>query len=144
MASFWAPDAINNGGQTAQAQRQPPTGPEGLKRVFKSLLAAFPDRKYNIEDILAIGDKVVCRITVSGTHQGLPEIPAEGGMLMTVPPTGKAYTVQQIHIFRVANGKIAEHWAVRDDLGMIQQLGLVPFDPIDTPKGVYYDSSHDS
>lgn len=126
MVSFWAPDAINHGGQTAQAQRRPPTGPEGLKRVFKSLLTAFPDRKYIVEDILATGDKVVCRLTVSGTHQGVPEIPVEGGMLMTVPPTGKAYTVQQIHICRVANGKIAEHWAVRDDLGMMRQLGVVP------------------
>ena len=124
MAAFWAPDAINHGGQTAQAQRKPPTGPEGLKRVFKSLLTAFPDRKYLVEDVIATGDKVVCRLTVSGTHQGVPEIPVEGGMLMTVPPTGKAYTVQQIYIFRVANGKIAEHWAVRDDLGMMQQLGL--------------------
>jgi steroid delta-isomerase-like uncharacterized protein len=126
MAAFWAPDAINHGGQTAQAQRRPPAGPEGLKRVFNSLLTAFPDRKYLIEDVIATGDKVVCRLTVSGTHQGVPEIPVEGGMLMTVPPTGKAYTVQQIHIFRVENGKIAEHWAVRDDLGMMQQLGVVP------------------
>ncbi len=125
MAAFWAPDAINHGGQTTQAQRRPPTGPEGLKRVFKSLLTAFPDRKYIIEDLIATGDKVVCRLTVSGTHQGVPELPVEGGMLMTIPPTGKAYTVQQIHIFRVEKGNIAEHWAVRDDLGMMQQLGVV-------------------
>ena len=126
MAAFWAPDAINHGGQTTQAQHPPPAGPEGLKRVFISLLTAFPDRKYLIEDLIATGDKVVCRLTVSGTHQGVPEIPVEGGMLMAVPPTGKAYTVQQIHIFRVENGKIAEHWAARDDLGMMQQLGVVP------------------
>lgn len=68
----------------------------------------------------------MCRLTVSGTHQGIPGIPVEGGLLMTVPPTGKAYTVQQIHIFRIEHGKIAEHWAVRDDLGMMQQLGVVP------------------
>jgi predicted ester cyclase len=67
------------------------------------------------------GDKVVCRLTVSGTHQRVPELPVEGGMLMTVPPTGKAYIVQQIHIFRIENGKTAEHWAVRNDLGMMQQ-----------------------
>ena len=128
MVAFWAPDAINHGGQITHAQLRPPTGPEGLKRVFKSLLTAFPDRKYIIEDILAIGDKVVCRLTVSGTHQGVPEIPVEGGpILMTIHPTGKAYMVQHIHIFRVENGKIAEHWASRDDLGMMQQLGGVPF-----------------
>lgn len=127
MAACWAPDAINHGGQTEQAQRRPPAGAEGLKRVFKSLLTAFPDRKYAIEDIIATGDKVVCRLTVSGTHQGVPEVPVEGAMLMTVPPTGKAYAVQHIHIFRIASDKIVEHWAVRDDLGMMQQLGLVPF-----------------
>jgi len=125
MVALWAVDAINHGGQTTQASRRPPTGPEGLKRVFESLLTAFPDRKYLIEDVIATGDKVVCRLTVSGTHLGIPEIPVEGGMLMTVPPTGKTYIVQQIHIFRIENGKIAEHWAVRDDLGMMQQLGVV-------------------
>ncbi|MBA2392375.1 MAG: ester cyclase [Ktedonobacteraceae bacterium] len=126
MVALWAPDAINHGGQTAQAQRRPPAGIKGLKRVFSSLLTAFPDRKYLIEDLIASEDKVVCCLTVSGTHQGTPEIPVEGGMLMTIPATGKAYTVQQIHIFRVENNKIAEHWAVRDDLGMMQQLGVVP------------------
>lgn len=125
MVALWAPDAVNHGGQTSQAQRRPPAGPEGLKRVFGSLLTAFPDRKYLVEDLLAIEDKVICRLTVSGTHQGTPVIPVEGGMLTSIAPTGKSYTVQQIHIFRVQNGKIAEHWAVRDDLGLMQQLGVV-------------------
>jgi steroid delta-isomerase-like uncharacterized protein len=124
MVALWAPDAINHGGQAAQSQRRPPAGPEGLKRVFHSLLTAFPDRKYLVEDLFAVEDRVVCRLTVR-THQGRPEIPVEGGMLSAVPPTHKAYTVQQIHIFRVRDGKIAEHWAVRDDLGLMQQLGLV-------------------
>ena len=86
MVNFWAPDAINHGGQAAQAQRRPPTGPEGLKRVFSSLLTAFADRQYVVEDMIASGDKVVCRLIVSGTHQGVPEIPVEGGMLISIPP----------------------------------------------------------
>ena len=126
MAAFWAPDAINHGGKITQAQGQPPAGSERLKRVFKSILTAFSDRKYVIEDLIATGDKVVCRLTVSGTHQGIPEVPVEGGMLTNIPPTGNPYTVQHIHIFRIENGKIAEHWAARDDLGMMQQLGVVP------------------
>lgn len=125
MAALWTPNAVNHGGKTTQTQHQPPAGQEGLKRVFKSLLTAFPDRKYVIEDVIAEEDKVVCRLTVSGTHQGTPEIPIEGGLLTTMPPTGKTYTVQQIHIFRVENGKIAEHWAARDDLGLMQQLGVI-------------------
>lgn len=128
MVALWTPDAINHGGQTAQSQRRPPAGPEGRKRVFHSLITAFPDRKYLVEEMLAFEDKVVCRLTVSGTHQGRPEIPVEGGMLSAVSPTHKAYSVQQIHIFRVENDKIAEHWAARDDLGLMQQLGLIPID----------------
>ncbi|MBA3822691.1 MAG: ester cyclase [Ktedonobacterales bacterium] len=122
---FWSPDAINHGGQTTQASRKPPPGREGLQLVLASLHTAFPDREYRIEDIIAEGDKVVCRLLVSGTHQGVPAIPIEGGMLNTHPPTGKPYQVQHIHIFRMANGRIAEHWATRDDLGLMQQLGIV-------------------
>lgn len=125
IAAFWALDAINHGGQTAQSDRRPPAGPEGLKRVLVSLRTAFPDRTYHIEDLIAEGDKVVCRLTVRGTHQGTPAIPIEGGMLTAHPPTGKAYTIQHIHIFRIEQDKLAEHWAVRDDLGLMQQLGII-------------------
>ena len=82
IVTFWAPNAINHGGQTSQSAQRPPAGPEGLKRVLSSLRTAFPDRTYAVEDIIAEGDKVVCRLTVSGTHQGTPDIPVEGGMLM--------------------------------------------------------------
>lgn len=127
IAAFWAPNAINHGGQTAHSTHRPPTGLEGLKRVMASLHTAFPDRKYHLEDLIVEGDKVVCRLTVSGTHQGVPDIPVEGGMLMTnQPPTGKAYVIQHIHIFRLEDGKIAEHWAARDDLGLMQQLDIIP------------------
>ena len=69
-------------------------------------------------------DRVVCRLTVSGTHQGTPEVPVEGGpLLQAILPSGKHYTIQHVHVFRLSNGKIAEHWAARDDLGLLQQLG---------------------
>ena len=125
IVTFWAPNAINHGGQTSQSAQRPPAGPEGLKRVLSSLRTAFPDRTYAVEDIIAEGDKVVCRLTVSGTHQGTPDIPVEGGMLMGRPATGKAYTIQHIHIFRIEQGKLAEHWAARDDLGLMQQLEIL-------------------
>ena len=48
------------------------------------------------------------------------------GDLMGIAPTGKRVAVQQTHRFRVADGKVAEHWAVRDDLGMMRQLGVMP------------------
>jgi predicted ester cyclase len=70
---------------------------------------------------------VICRLTVKGTHQGVPVVPVEGGpLLKAIQPTGKSYTVQHIHIFRIADGKIAEHWAARDDLGLLEQLGGLP------------------
>jgi predicted ester cyclase len=126
ILAFWSPEAVNHGGQVAESARRPPPGREGLRRVLESLHTAFPDRTYAVDDLLAEGDRVVCRLTVRGTHQGTPVIPVEGGLLSTHPPTGRAYAVQQIHIFRLVDGLIAEHWAVRDDLGLMQQLGIVP------------------
>jgi predicted ester cyclase len=60
---------------------------------------------------------VAIRGTASGTH--------EGDELWGIPPTGKRFAVEQVHWFRVAEGKLAEHWAVRDDLGMMRQLGAI-------------------
>ena len=128
--SCWAPNAINHGRFAKGDPRlqQIPSGPDGLKRIMESLHTAFPDRQWQIEDLIAAGDKVVCRMTVSGTHQGTPIIPVEGGLyLKAVPPTGKPYRVQHIHIYRIADGKIAEHWAVRDDLSLLEEVGgIVP------------------
>ncbi len=133
LTACWAPEAINHGGLTAEAERRAraegrlPSGLAGLRLVLTSLLTAFPDRTWHIEDMVVDQDKVVCRLTVSGTHQGVPQLPVEGGMLLkNLQPTGAAYSVQHIHIFRVAGGKIVEHWAVRDDLGLLQQLGALP------------------
>jgi len=92
-------------------------GPEGVRNVVRMLSAAFPDYHMTIEDMIAEGDKVVVRSTLSGTHQGA---------FFGIPPTGKTFTQGQIHILRIENGKVAEHWAMRDDLGMMQQLGAIP------------------
>ena len=92
-------------------------GPEALKGPVQMLTAAFPDFHMTIEDLVAEGDKVVVRITASGTHQGA---------FMGIAPTGKRFTQQQMHLVRVVEGKVTEHWDVRDDLGMMQQLGVIP------------------
>ncbi len=109
MVSFWSPDAINHGrfNDAAPTQQRPPSGLDGLTRVFQSLVTAFPDRQWRIDDLLAVDDQVICRLTVSGTHQGVPDVPVEGGLLLKLtPPTGQPYHVQHIHIFRLADGKI--------------------------------------
>ena len=92
-------------------------GPEGFKRVVRMLQSAFPDHHTTIEEMIAEGDKVVMRGTLSGTHRG---------DFLGIPPTGKHFTMTQIHIFRLVDGKVTDHWVNRDDLGMMQQLGVIP------------------
>jgi len=94
-----------------------PQGLEGAKQVFMMYRGAFPDFRLTVEDVIAEGDKVVARWVTQGTHQG---------ELMGIPPTGKRATVTGIDVFRFAGGKIAEHWAQFDMLGMLQQLGVIP------------------
>lgn len=94
-----------------------PSGPQGLKAVVTMLHSAFPDDHHTIEDLVAEGDKVVVRLTHSGTHQGT---------FLGLPPTGKHIANTSIHIFRIASGQLVEVWANRDDLGLLQQLGAIP------------------
>jgi steroid delta-isomerase-like uncharacterized protein len=81
------------------------------------LRSAFPDFKATIEDILADGDKVVIRMTWTGTHKD---------EFMGIPATGKRMSIGVIDIIRVANGKGTEHWGQMDAMGMMQQLGAIP------------------
>jgi steroid delta-isomerase-like uncharacterized protein len=97
---------------------QPPI--EGLEayRQFGALyFSAFPDLQITPEDLIAEGDKVTMRYGWRGTHKG---------ELMGVPPTGKEVVTSGISILRVANGKIAEQWDNFDNLGLLQQLGVIP------------------
>jgi steroid delta-isomerase-like uncharacterized protein len=94
-----------------------PTGLAGAKMVHQGLLTSFPDSKTTIEDLVAEGDRVVMRGTATGTHKG----PFAGA-----PPTGKSFRVTTMSVFRIANGKIVEHWGVVDGTGVMQQLGLMP------------------
>jgi predicted ester cyclase len=116
-AAFYAPDAKNHGRRV---------GREGMQSVFESLFSVFPDFHYRIEEATAEGDRVVCKVTMSCTHLGRPTLPEVfSGMLRGVAPTGKRVEVLHFHSFRIRDGLIAEHAAVRDDLGMLLQLGLL-------------------
>jgi predicted ester cyclase len=79
--------------------------------------SAFPDFRYQVEDVIAEADKVAVRDVFRGTHQG---------DFMGVPATGNRVTMEAIHTYRFSEGKLAEHWVARDDLGMMRQLGVVP------------------
>jgi predicted ester cyclase len=89
----------------------------GSKQFIGMYLTALPDLYITIEDMIAEGDKVVARLTASGTQQGA---------FMGIPPTGKHVTVTGIDIIRIAGGKFVEHWLEQDTLGMMQQLGVIP------------------
>ncbi|CAN5417884.1 hypothetical protein BH10PSE15_BH10PSE15_18690 [soil metagenome] len=103
-----------------------PVGKPGLTRVLTDLRTMFPDYRHEAIEITAAGDVVIARNKVSGTHTGVGTIPVEGGMLVGVAPTHKSFVVQHIHWWRFRDGLIVEHYATRDDLDMMQQLGLLP------------------
>lgn len=116
-AAFYAADAMNHGRTV---------GREGMRKVFEALFAIFPDFHYRIEEATADAERVVLKVTMTGTHRGEPPLPEIfNGMLKGVTPTGKQVTVLQFHSFRIRDGLVSEHAAVRDDLGMVLQLGLV-------------------
>jgi steroid delta-isomerase-like uncharacterized protein len=94
----------------------PPTR-AGLTQTLQALKTAFPDLRYTIEDSLESGDKVVHRLTGTGTMKA---------DYMGMPATGKRATWTEIHIGRVANGRLAEHWGLVDQLSLLVQLGIVP------------------
>lgn len=106
-----SPDYLNHAASSAEYQRG------GARRIWEWLLSVFPDHRSDIEDAAADGDTVAVRGACSGTHEGETS---------GIPPTGRRFAAQQSHWFRVADGKLAEHWAVRDDLGMMRQLGVIP------------------
>lgn len=117
-AAFYSTDAKNHGHTV---------GREGMQKVFEALFSTFPDFHYAIDETTAEGDRVVCKVTMTGTHLGKPTtMPAAfGGLLKGVAPTRKTVEVLQFHSFRIRGDEITEHSAVRDDLGMYKQLGLI-------------------
>jgi predicted ester cyclase len=93
-------------------------GPEHMRGVVTWLRAQFPDFVAVIEAMVEDGDTTAVRIRSEGTNDG----PLNG----VVPPTGRRFSAAQTHWYRIEDGRLAEHWATRDDLTMLLQLGLVP------------------
>lgn len=111
---FVAPDFVNR----SAAQLGLVSGDlEHVKQFVGVVMQAFPDLHYTVEDMVAEGDKVVTRLTLSGTQQGA---------FMGIPATGKHATVSDIEIFRITGGKAVETWVQVDFLGLLQQLGAIP------------------
>ena len=93
---------------------------EGFKQMGLMFRAALSNMEVVVEDLIAEGDRVVDRITVRGTHIG---------ELMGVPPSGKRFEMQEMHIARIVNGKIVERWTLVDMFGLLQQIGGIPAAP---------------
>ena len=109
-----APDFVHHG------PGMMPPDLAGLKQMAPIFRTAFPDVELVTEDLVAEGDRVVDRVTVRGTHQG---------EFMGIPPSGKRFEMQEIHIARVVDGKIVERWTQFDMFSLLQQIGGIPGSP---------------
>ncbi len=96
LEEFVAADFLNH--EDAPGARG---GPESIRRHVLALRSAFPDVHFTIEELIAEGDVVVVRESARGTNRGA---------FMGIPPTGQQMTFSNIHIVRLANGKLVEHW----------------------------------
>jgi predicted ester cyclase len=107
-----APDFLNHDAPPDQNR-----GAQSMRGTVTMLRSAFPDLHFTIEELVAEGDTVAGRVTATGTHRGT---------FMGMAPTGRPFQQEQMHIVRFREGKGIEHRAVRDDLGMMRQLGVNP------------------
>ena len=92
-------------------------GVEGLKQLILAWRTGFPDAVQRVDDIFALGDRVVVRLTWEGTHTG---------EFMGTPPSGKKVSVETIGIDRVVDGKVVEGWGELNMLGAMQTMGAMP------------------
>ena len=92
-------------------------GVEGHNQIVTLFRTAFPDGIWTITDIFGEGDRVCANVIFKATHLG---------DFFGIPPTGKSVSFTGMHVLRVTNDKLAEHWGNNDDLGLMRQLGVVP------------------
>jgi predicted ester cyclase len=112
-ADCWADKPVNHGREYKH---------EDIEKLHEDLLKVY--EHWTVHEIVAEGDWVVCRVTAGGHHKARPAIPFDSGIHSLTEPDGRPFSFQHIHMFRIVDGKIKEHWANRDDLGAAKQLGL--------------------
>lgn len=110
---LWAEDLRLNG---------QPIGPQAVARLRAPLWAAVPDIRWTLERVIAEGAWVAVRWSVHGTHTGDFAHPVFGA----APASGRAIQMSYMDHYRIADGRIAEAWEVRDALALLQQLGVIP------------------
>ena len=94
-----------------------PLGREGHRQILALYHAAFSNFRYDIKHEIAEGNMVMVRGTYTGTHTG---------EFFGIAPTGVHITTTGMHLWRIANNEIVEHWCNNDDLGVMRQLGVIP------------------
>lgn len=94
-----------------------PPGREGVKAAMAMFRTGFPDLHMEAESVVASGEMVAARSTLTGTHEG---------EFMGIPATGKSVRVAVMDFLRFENGLAAEHWGLTDTMAMLQQLGVAP------------------
>lgn len=112
LADFLAPDEVDHTLPPGM-----PTNITGTTQAISMFLKAFPDLRITIDESVAEGDKVVIRYTSHGTQRG---------PFIVIPPTGREIAVSSYLTARIADGKIVEFWGLDDQLGMLQQIGVIP------------------
>src|SRR5574337_765152 len=109
VEAFVTPDFVSHG--------LPGVGPEVMQAAIRRVSTALSDSSMQFQDTLTAGDRVAVRLVSSAVRSG---------PFMGLPPTGRRATIEEIHIVRVAEGRVAEHWHQLDELGTLRQLGLLP------------------
>ena len=115
----WFDEVWNHGSADAviHGRGEPMVGPAGFKRFHAAYREAFPDVQIEVRDMVAEGDKVAFRWTATATHRGSS---------LGFAATNRNVRFEGMGIVRVRRGKLIEGWNTFDQLGMLQQLGVVP------------------
>lgn len=116
LGEFFAPDYVEHNPVVASFGK----GVEGYGRFLNHLFTGFPDSTVQLEVLLAEGDLVSYRAAEQGTHRG---------EFLKIPPTGRHAKWTELQFFRIANGKVVEHWVDVDVYGWFIQLGAIPPPP---------------
>ncbi len=112
---FFAPDYLHH--DPANPDPRPMLGPQAVKDHLTSLKGAFPDLVFEVEDTVSDGDQIIVRWTARGTNTG---------DYFGMPATGKPIEITGMNTWRTQGGKAIEGWVNRDDIGLLQQLGVIP------------------
>jgi len=93
------------------------SGPQAFRDYYSFFRSVIPDARYEVDDLIAEGDRVVVRWRMLGTHQG---------EFQGIAPTGRTITMKGVAIYRVEEGKLVERWVVSDLHGVLEQIGVAP------------------